>query len=139
MGRSKGGFSSKIHVACVDELHVIEVRLTSGQAGDAPVAGEILQCVLKIPQVESVIADRAYDANSIRSQIKEAGKCAVIPSTRNRKIPLPYSKTQYKERNRVERFMNRIKQYRAIATRYDKLAVMFVGLLTLTLIAISCR
>jgi len=87
--------------------------------------------------VEEVASDRGSDSNSIHKLIEDAGKKAIIPSTRRRNEVKLYDKTQYKKRNLVERLMNNIKQYRAIATRYDKLASMFAGLFMATLIAIS--
>jgi transposase len=137
LGRSRGGFSTKVHIACVDDRHAIVVRITPGQAGDAPIAEELLQSIVKNPQVKVVVGDRAYDSNRIREQLKRAKKTTVIPPRSNRRGPKTYCKTKYRERNLAERFINRIKQFRAVATRYEKLAEMFAGLLTLTFIAIA--
>lgn len=69
-----------------------------------------------------VIADKAYDSNALVQKIEEMGASPVIPPKSNRKAPRKYEKERYKRRNRVERLFNRLKQFRRIATRYDKLA-----------------
>ena len=68
-----------------------------------------------------VIADKAYDSNALVQKIEEMGASPVIPPKSNRKAPRKYEKERYKRRNRVERLFNRLKQFRRIATRYDKL------------------
>lgn len=70
----------------------------------------------------AVLADRAYDANSLRQLLKQIGVEAVIPSTRSRKAPIPYDPLIYKLRNRIERCFNRLKHFRRFATRFDRLA-----------------
>jgi transposase len=72
--------------------------------------------------VRRLIADRGYDANHLRSFLAERQAEAVIPSTTSRRQPLPYDKAAYKDRNRIERMWCRLKDWRRIATRYDKLA-----------------
>ena len=74
-----------------------------------------------------LIADRAYDANSLRSALRERGAEAVIPSTRSRKRPIPYDPIAYKQRNLIERMFCRLKDFRRIATRYDKRADTFLS------------
>lgn len=77
---------------------------------------------------EAVIADKAYDAQArVIQPLSEAGKTVVIPSTRSRKEQRSYDKHLYKARHLIENFFARLKQYRAIATRYDKTAVNFLG------------
>jgi transposase len=83
--------------------------------------------VVQNEDVEAVNADKAYDGNAIRQSLAKAGKEAVIPPRSNRINPAQYDKIKYKERNRIERFFNRLKQFRAAATRYDKLDAMFLG------------
>ena len=81
-------------------------------------------------------ADRAYDTDAIRAALAAAGKEAVIPAKRTRLHPPAYDKSKYCQRNRIERLVGRLKQFRAVATRYDKLDAMFLGgiLAALTLI-----
>ena len=69
-----------------------------------------------------LIADRGYDSNAIRALIADRGAAAVIPSTATRRAPIPYDRDAYRARNLVERLWCRLKDWRRIATRYDKLA-----------------
>jgi transposase len=78
-----------------------------------------------------VIADRAYDSNALRELIAEAGAEAVIPSTRARKVIIPHDALAYRLRNRIERFFNKLKHFRHIATRYDRRALHFLACLHL--------
>ncbi len=127
LGRSKGGFSSKIH-AKVDSFGLpLGFILTPGQENQIKTARELLGDELS----EYLLADKAYDSNELREELKNRGTIAVIPSKKNRIIPIKHDIHIYKERNYIERFFNRIKSFRRIATRYDKTAVMFLGSLTL--------
>lgn len=74
-----------------------------------------------------LIADRGYDANHLRALLAERGAEAVIPSTTSRRAPIPYDVTAYRARNLVERMWCRLKDWRRIATRYDKLARNFLS------------
>jgi transposase len=76
---------------------------------------------------DRVIADRGYDSNAIRDAIARQGAEAVIPSTRSRKTPIPHDRDIYRTRNRVERLWCRLKDWRRIATRYDKLAANYMA------------
>lgn len=113
--------------------------LTGGQEGDAPVGEEMLGEVLSRPEIKAVGGDRAYDSDRIRALLAAAGKEAVIPPRSNRTNPPAYDKEKYKGRNKVERLFNRLKSYRAVATRYDKLAAMFLGGTLAALLAVSLK
>lgn len=76
---------------------------------------------------KAVLADRAYDANSLRQYLYSIGALAVIPSTRSRKEPIPHDAVVYKLRNRVERCFNKLKHFRHFATRYDRLAAHYLA------------
>ena len=80
---------------------------------------------------DRLIADRGYDSNAIRAAIQEQGAEVVIPATRSRKAPIPYDREAYRARNLVERLWCRLKDWRRIATRYDKTAISFLGFLHL--------
>ena len=80
---------------------------------------------------DAVIADKAYDSNTIRDTVKAAGMKPVIPSNRSRKRPIRYDKVLYRERNRIERCINKLKHFRRLATRYDRRAVHFLAFLCL--------
>ncbi len=123
LGRSRGGFGTKIH-AKVDSFGMpLGFVLTGGEAHEINFAAKLVGTDIS----DCLIADRAYDSNKFREFLSERGTEAVIPSKINRLIPIPHDKHIYKERNFVERFFSRIKQFRRVATRYDKLAVTFMG------------
>lgn len=123
----------------LSEHHLLGVVLSGGQVGDAPVGEEMLAEALECEGIEALGADRAYDTNTIRAMIAKAGKQAVIPPRSNRRNPPGYDKTKYKERNKIERLFGRLKQFRAIATRYDKLAAMFLAGVIAGLLVISLK
>ena len=77
--------------------------------------------------IKRLIADKAYDANSLRQLLADQCAKAIIPSTMSRRQPIPYSKTIYRQRNLIERMFARLKDFRRIATRYDKLARNFLA------------
>jgi transposase len=80
---------------------------------------------------DKLLADTGYDSNRFRARIAQAGAEAVIPSTRSRSRAIPYDKHIYRERNLVERYFNKIKHFRRIATRYEKTALSFASMIFL--------
>jgi transposase len=86
-----------------------------------------------------VLADRGYDADWIRDFVSDQGAWANIPPKKNRKNPIDFSADLYRSRNLVERFFNKIKQYRRIATRYDKLAANYLAFIKLASIRLWIR
>ncbi len=90
-------------------------------------------------EIQAVGGDRAYDSDTVRALIAAAGKEAVIPPRCNRRQPAAYDKEKYKQRNKAERLFNKLKGYRGIATRYDKLAAVFLGGVLATLLAVSLK
>jgi transposase len=117
MGRSRGGLTTKIHALVDAEGRTVKIALTAGQAGDAPAAEQMLPLVAP---GATLIADRAYDTNAIRDACAEKKAWANIPPRTIRKDAFAFSPWVYKQRNLVERFFNRIKQFRGLATRYDR-------------------
>ncbi len=90
-----------------------------------------------ITKTDALLADKAYDADErVRQKLEVKGCMAVIPPKSNRKTPSDYDKDIYKERHLIENFFARLKQYRAIATRYDKTALNFLGAIYLAAIVI---
>jgi transposase len=124
IGRSRGGLSTKIH-ATVDALgNPTGVALSPGQAHDLEGADALLPGLA----AATLIADKAFDAEErVLKPLAQAGKAAVIPPKANRKQPRPYDRDLYKARHLIENFFARLKQYRAIATRYDKRAAHFLA------------
>ena len=117
MGRSRGGLTTKIHALVDAEGRPVRLELTAGQAGDAPMAVKLLDAV---SPGATVIADKAYDTDAIRSLVAARGAWANIPPRSMRKGTFAFSRWVYRQRNLVERFFNRIKQMRGLATRYDR-------------------
>ncbi len=117
MGRSRGGLTTKIH-ALADALgRPIRLMLSPGQAYDGHTAEQLLTA---LPEGCRLLADRAYDSNAIRALLAAQGAEAVIPSMPQRNPVIPHDREAYKARNMVERFFNKLKHFRAVATRYDK-------------------
>ena len=100
---------------------------------------ELLGEVLAYEEVRAVSGERACDSGAIRALIAAAGKEAVIPPRCNRLRPASYDQEKDKQRNRAERLFNKLKGYRAVATRYDKLASMFLGGGLAALLAVSLK
>ncbi len=125
MGRSRGGFSTKIH-AKVDGLgNPLRFILTGGERHEST-QGEAL---LGEQVGEYVLADRAFDSDDLIAFIIDHGAIPVIPSRKNRKEPREYDAWRYRERALVECFFNKIKHFRHIFSRFDKLASRFLGFL----------
>ncbi|AFY39686.1 transposase [[Leptolyngbya] sp. PCC 7376] len=124
IGRSRGGLTTKIHATCDALGKPTGFYLTAGQAHDLDGADALL------PEIKAgaLLADRAYDAENRVRQLLANDNCeAVIPSTRKRKAPYGYDRELYKARHLIENFFAKLKQYRGIATRYDKTAQNFLG------------
>ena len=135
MGRSRGGFSTKIHIV-VDALgNPVEFILTGGQQADVTQAEPLMLG----HEADAVIADKAYDSDAVVAAAKRQGAEAVIPSKKNRKVPREYDKHLYKERKKVEWFINLIKPYRRVATRYEKTARNFLGFVRVASIMVLSR
>ena len=109
----------------VDALgNPVGFHLTGGEAHDLAGADHLLPTM----QAEALIADKAFDADKrVREPLAVAGKTAVIPSTANRREKPEYDQHLYKARHLIENFFAKLKQFRAIATRYDKTARNFLG------------
>ena len=133
MGRSRGGLTTKIHALVDAEGRPVRLALTPGQAGDAPAARELID---DLRPGSILIADRAYDTNAIRDQAAACGAWANVPPRATRKQAFPFSPFVYRQRNLVERFFNRIKHFRGIATRYDRRPDNFLAALKLAAIRI---
>jgi transposase len=126
LGRSRGGFSTKIHVS-VDALgNPLRFRLTGGQRHDITQAEALVADL----EFERLIADRAYDDADFIEIILAAQTEVVIPPRRNRKEKREYDLHRYKERHLVECFINKIKHFRRIFSRFEKLAKRYLGFLS---------
>jgi len=135
MGRSRGGLTSKLHALVDAEGRPVGLRLTDGQVHDACEAEAL---IAEIPEGATLLGDKGYDSNAIREASAARGVWANIPNRSNRKSRFGFSPWLYKQRNLVERFFNRIKQFRGIATRYDKDPANFMAAVKLICVRIWC-
>ena len=124
IGRSRGGRTTKIHILIDQAGRPLAFRLTGGNIADITVAAPLLESAAASAWL---IADKGYDADHLRMLLDSRGTIAVIPNKSNRKRLFPFDPERYKWRNVVERTNCRIKDFRAIATRYDKLARNFLA------------
>jgi transposase len=107
------------------------LHLTPGHHADITSATEL---VARAGPCRRLIADRAYDADRFRQSLHEAGTTPVIPGRRNRTVPIRHDRRRYRERWRIEATIGRLKDFRRVATRYDKLARTFLDTVTLAAI-----
>lgn len=133
LGRSRGGLTTKLHATCDALGNPIRVVLTPGQRGDVTQAEALIDGY----ETGAVVADKGYDADALVAQIAEAGAVAVIPPRRNRVAPRDYDRNLYADRNKIERFFNRLKQYRRVATRYEKTGANYLSVVFLASTLIS--
>ncbi|SBV96670.1 transposase [uncultured delta proteobacterium] len=108
--------------------------LSPGNAGDAPQGRRLLERLGPAPKRYSLLMDRAYEGNETQCLSRALGYEPVVPPNPNRLKPWEYDKELYKKRNEVERLFRRLKGFRRIATRYDKLDVMFLAFIVFALI-----
>ena len=101
------------------------LRLSPGNVSDIAMAGPLLDAAPT--PTRWLIADKGYDANALRERLARSGSRAVIPGRANRKVPIRHDKRRYRERWRIEATIGRLKDFRRVATRYDKLAANFLS------------
>jgi transposase len=135
-GRSRGGLTTKIHAVVDANGLPIRLALSAGQDHDSRLASHLLDglkshCIL--------LADRGYDSDAIREFVRVRGAWANIPPRRNRKEAICFSPHLYRARNHVERFFNRIKHCRRVATRYEKLAANYLTFVKLASVRLWLR
>ena len=136
MGRSRGGLTSKIHAVVDTNGLPVRLALTAGEAHDNRLAGSLLS---RLKSGSMLLADRGYDADWIRALVEKRRAWANIPPRANRNEPICFSPHLYRARNLIERFFNKIKQCRRIATRYDKLAANYLAFIQLASIRLWLR
>lgn len=112
--------------------HPVALELTGSEASDCPRLPGLIAGV----EAEAVLGDKGYDSDANRAAVREAGAEPCIPPRKNRVVPIEYDRHLYRERNVVERYFAHIKQYRRVATRYDKKAANFLGFVWVASIAV---
>jgi transposase len=137
LGRSRGGFSTKINTRTNAEGLPIAFDFTPGQDHDVTAYPALMDDIDSDPQ--QMLGDKGYDSEAVRQDIEQRGGKAQIPSIASRKIQHAVDKAVYALRNRIERFFNRLKNSRRVATRYDKLTASFAGFVLLATTRIWIR
>jgi len=127
LGRSRGGFSTKIHLRTNAKGDPLTFDVTGGEAHE--VKGYDTLMKLHDVDPDRLLGDKGYDSDEIRDDLVERGIEPVIPPRSNRKTQIEYDREAYKRRNLIERCVNRLKQFRRIATRYEKTARAYLSML----------
>ena len=122
IGRSRGGRTTKIHALTDRDCRPVAFLLTGGQVADCIAADALLD---QVASAELVHGDKGYDTNAVRQKIEAKGAAPNIPPKVNRVLKNCFSPFLYRGRNAIERMFNRLKDFRRIATRYDRLATNF--------------
>lgn len=128
LGRSRGGFSTKLHALVTEHGRLVRYLLTGGEVNDISRAKQL---VSKDIGGRGVVGDRAYDSNEFASYLEELELEIVIPSRSNRVISRHIDAEVYRRRNVIERWFGRLKQFRRVATRYDKTQSSYRGFIAL--------
>ena len=139
IGKSRGGWNTKIHLVAADARTAITFSLSPGQAHDAPEGRELLKRLGAPNRPLHLIMDRAYEGNETRQLALDLGFIPVVPPMSTRIEPWEYDRAMYKRRNEVERLFRRLKGYRRIFSRFEKLDLMFIAFISFALIADGLR
>ena len=134
LGRSRGGFTTKLHAVVTERGELVRYVVTGGEVADITQARGLVR-----HRSTAVLADRAYDTDGFIAHIRGLGAEVVIPSRRNRREPRALDRAAYVHRNVIERWFGRIKVFRRVATRYEKTAISYLGVVAVaaSLIAIT--
>ena len=124
IGRSRGGRNTKIHAIADAKGRLLSLLLTGGEAHDCPLAKRLIR---RTKAAKKLLGDKAYDSAELRQWLDERGTKPVIPNKSNRKQPFRFDRKSYKYRHRIENAFCRLKDFRRIATRYDRLARNFLA------------
>ena len=127
IGRSRGGWTTRIHLIAADAQTAVTFSLSPGQAHDAPEGRRLLHRPGDRQGKPYLLMDRAYEGNETRQLALDLGFKPVVPPRGNRVDPWEYDREMYKRRNEVERLFRRLKGFRRIFSRFGKLDVMFLG------------
>ena len=134
IGKSRGGWTTKIHMVAADARTAVTFSLSPGQAHDAPEGRKLLSRLGPQHENLSIVMDRAYEGNETRQLALTLGFTPVVPPLSTRIDPWEYDKELYKRRNEIERLFRRLKGFRRIFSRFEKLDALFLGFVLFTLI-----
>ena len=128
IGITKGGRNTKLHAVCDGHGRPLVMMLTPGNVHDCKVAEA---CLTALPPTAHLVADKGYDSQKLREWLEDRGTEPVIPPRSNRKVQYAYDKAIYRERNVIERMFCRLKDWRRIATRFDRNITNFMAAIAL--------
>lgn len=120
--------NTKLHAICDSQGRPLDLFITAGQVSDYIGARALLS---GLPKVKWLLGDRSYDADWLREALQDKGIRACIPGRRQRKTPVKYDKRRYKRRSRIEIMFGRLKDWRRVATRYDRCPKIFLSAIAL--------
>ena len=139
IGKSRGGWTTKIHMVAANARTAITFALSPGQAHDAQQGRELLGGLGPLPEPLPLLMDGAYEDDQTRQLALDFGWILVVPPRRTRLEPWEYDRALYRRRNEIERLFRRLKGCRRIFSRFDKLDVMFLAFLHFALIVEALR
>ena len=128
IGRTKGGMNTKLHAVSDADAQSLSFFMIAGQAGDYTGAAPLLD---DLPKAQWLLGDRGYDADWFRDALQAKGIQPCIPGRRSRNEPVRYDKRRYRRRSRIEIMFGRLKDWRRVATRYDRCPTVFLSAIAL--------
>ncbi|MFW2850735.1 IS5 family transposase [Sphingomonas sp. TX0543] len=128
IGRTKGGMNTKLHAITDANGRPLRFFMTAGQVSDYIGAAALLD---ELPKAQWLLGDRGYDADWFRDALQEKGIKPCIPGRKSRNEPIKYDKRRYRRRNRIEIMFGRLKDWRRVATRYDRCPTAFFSAIAL--------
>ena len=137
IGRSRRGLTTKIHMVTASDRSAVSFSLSGGAKHDSPEGMKLRFFTPACRIGQSLLMDRAYEGDKMRAAAKKLGYNPVVPPKKNRIDPWEYDRILYKRRSEVERFFRRIKRFRRVFTRYDKLDIVFAGFILFAMISDS--
>ena len=139
IGKSRGGWNTKVHLVAANARTAITFALSPDNAHDAPEGRALLTELGPMPEGLPMLMDRAYEGDETRQLVLSLGMIPVVPPKSNRIEPWEYDRALYKKRNEIERLFRRLKGFRRIFSRFEKLDVLFLGFLNFALIVEALR
>ena len=139
IGKSRGGWNTKIRMVAADARTAVVFALSPGKAHDAPEGRSLLEDLGPMPEGLAMLMEKAYAGNETRQPVLDLGMIPVVPPESNRPDPWEYDRELYKKRNEVERLFRRLKGFRRIFSRFEKLDVVFLGFINFVLIVEALR